>query len=85
MDLTGYDTVILTLEDSAGTQIDVTGPALTVASGTVTAQLTQAQTLALKEGRLKLQLRASRSGGATAMASNIMQGELTHILKDGAI
>lgn len=86
-DLSLMDYVLFTIEDSAGTEINVDNKSgmMTITSTNVTVRLTQDQTLSLIEGDVQMQLRASNSDGSGAAASNIMYGILNEILKDGVI
>lgn len=85
-DLTGYAYIVVTVEDRAGTEVDVDnrGGNMQVDSGSVTIKLTQEQTISLQKGGVKLQIRAVDTDG-NAIASNIMQANLEDILKDGVI
>lgn len=84
--LVGFPCVILTLEDSAGTEVNVEGPGanMSVSSTKVVARLTQEQTLALEAGKVKLQIRAVDTAG-NAIASDIMTTTLGDVLRDGVI
>lgn len=85
-DLTGFFRVILTIEDKAGTEVDVVGPgpSLSVTSTKVVAKLTQEQTLALEPGKIRMQIRALDSVG-NAVASDILTAKLSDVLKEGVI
>lgn len=85
-DLTGYAYIVVTVEDRAGTEVDVDnrGGNMQVDSGSVTIKLTQEQTISLQKGGVKLQIRAVDTDG-NAIASNIMQANLEDVLKDGVI
>lgn len=83
VDLTTYDTVILTIRDKNHTQIDIAKDKMTITDTSVCVTLSQEQTLALKEGSIEMQIRAAISG--KAIASNIMNGEMNKILRDGVI
>lgn len=86
-DLTQLDYVVFTMEDSAGTEVNVDnqGGMMTVTPDLITVKLTQEQTLSLVEGDVQMQLRASDSDGLGAIASNIMYGILEEVLMDGVI
>ena len=85
-DLTAFETVIFTIRDQTGTQIDVdnSGGQMRVEPGTVTVQLTQEQTLTLHGDSVEMQLRVADAGG-NAAASDIMRARLRDILKEGVI
>lgn len=85
-DLTAYSYVVFTIEDRTGTEIDVDSNSenMQVNPDNVVVKLSQADTLALQKGGVKMQLRAVDTGG-NAIASNIMQGNLEDVLKDGVI
>lgn len=85
-DLTGYAQVVFTIEDRAGTEVDVVSGSgfMEVNADSVVVKLTQEQTLSLAKGGVKMQLRAVDTGG-NAIASNIMQANLEDVLKDGVI
>lgn len=85
-DLTGYRYVVFTIEDRTGTEINVDSNSgnMQVLPDSVTVKLTQADTLALQKGAIKMQIRAVDTGG-NAIASNIMQSNLEDVLKDGVI
>lgn len=73
----------------AGTLIVKSGDDLDVeyADGvtTVTAQLTQADTLAFKTGNCKVQLRAFNADGSKALATDIGTITVSGILEDGEL
>ncbi len=73
----------LTVEDDYGHAFTVTKTRLTVTETTVSAKLTQAETLSLVAGGVKIQLRALLSGSAAA--TDIIGAELGNILREGAI
>lgn len=83
VDLTSYDTVILTIKDRRGKQVDIEKEHLVITSENVSATLTQEQTLLMNTGDIELQIRAAL--GDKAIASNIMNGRMSDILKDGVI
>lgn len=89
-DRSGPDRVLLyivfTIQDRAGTSIDVDnrGGNMQVAPYSVTVKLSQADTLALQKGGVKMQIRAVDTAG-NAIASNIMQANLEDVLKGGVI
>lgn len=86
VDLTRAKYSVLTIEDRAGAEVDVDSRSgmLEVFVSGVRAKLTQAQTLSLTKGPLKLQLRAVDERG-NAIASGIMTGQMEDVLKDGEI
>ena len=86
-DLSKMDYIVVTIEDSAGTEVSVDNKSgmMTVKSTEVTVKLTQEQTLSLAEGELQIQVRASDATGENAIASNIMYGQLDDVLKEGVI
>lgn len=84
VDLTLYDAVWLTIEDNKGTEITIEDESLTITADSITATLTQEQTLALTAGALYIQIRALSPDGI-AIASDIMFCTLDSILKDGVI
>lgn len=86
-DLSKMDYVVFTIEDSTGAEVSVDNKSgmMTVKDNLVTVKLTQDQTLALSEGEVQMQLRASDSDGTSAVASSIMYGQLDDVLKDGVI
>lgn len=86
-DLTKFDYVVFTIEDSVGTEasVDNLSGMMTIKPDLVTVKLTQEQTLSLSEGDIQMQLRASDSDGLCAIASNIMYGILDEVLKEGVI
>ena len=85
-DLTGYAYVVFTIEDRAGTEVDVDNQSgnMQVNADSVVVKLTQENTMALQKGGVKMQIRAVDAGG-NAIASNIMQANLEDVLKDGVI
>ena len=82
-DLTALDVVVITIEDERGHKIDVIPGEVTSAS--ITAVLTQEQTLALENGLVDIQVRAATADGKMAIASQVMRGYLGRVLKDGVI
>lgn len=86
-DISGYAVIVFTIEDRAGTEVDVDnkGGMMTVTPSSVTVKLTQEQTLSLVKGNVKMQLRAADETGENAIASNVMQGNLEDVLKEGVI
>lgn len=86
-DLTPMDYVLFTMEDAAGTEVNVDnkGGMMVIKPDLITVKLTQEQTLSLIEGDVQMQLRASDADGAGAIASNIMYGLLEDVLRDGVI
>lgn len=85
-DLTKGQMVVLTVEDRAGTEVSVDNDSgrMEISSDAVLVRLTQAETLKLMKGPIKLQLRAV-DGAGNATASNIMSGQLDDVLKEGEI
>ena len=81
-DLRAADEVWLTIKSGTG-ELTITKKELTVDETTITARLTQAQTLAFASGRLSIQLRALI--GSAAIASSIIYANVDDILKDGEI
>lgn len=81
------DYVVFTMEDSFGNEISVDSNSgmMLVQSDSVTVNLSQEQTLALSDGDIQMQLRASNSDGSSAIASNFMYSVLDNILKEGVI
>lgn len=82
VDLTAYDKVILTLRDDKGYQFDAVD--IAVEASRITATLTQSETLSLKAGSVKAQIRAVNAEGQ-AIASNIMDAWVENVLKEGEI
>lgn len=82
-DLRDASALWLTVEDDYGHAFTVTKTRLTVTETTVSAKLTQAETLSLVAGGVKIQLRALLSGSAAA--TDILGAELGNILREGAI
>lgn len=84
-DLTEWDSVWLTFEHSGG-QITKTGADLSVDEDGVSCTLTQADTLAFPEnGRVKVQLRAERDSGASAIACDVMSFSAREVLLEEVI
>lgn len=85
-DLTGYDYILFTIEDRAGTEINVDNGsgAMEVSPTSVAVRLTQEQTLSLNKGGVKMQIRA-RDASGNAIASSIMSSTMEEILRDGVI
>ena len=86
-DISGYAVIVFTIEDRAGTEVSVDNKSgyMTVTPSSVTVKLTQEQTLSLAKGSVKMQLRAADETGENAVASNVMQGNLEDVLKEGVI
>lgn len=86
MDLTKAHYVVVTIEDFQGNEVHVDSNSgmLQITQDTVSAKLSQEQTLLLTKGRISLQIRAVDASG-NAVASNIMTGQLYDILKEGEI
>lgn len=83
VDLTGA-TVYVSYSQHNKVVIEKTGNDLTVSSDKIETTLTQAETLALKEGFVEIQIRYIDSDGM-ADASNIIHVDAQRILKDGVI
>lgn len=85
-DISGYSNIVFTAEDVDENQVSVTRSSsnMKVSSTSVVVKLTQAQTLSLVEGAIKMQLWAADATGANAIASNIMYTRMEELLKDGA-
>ena len=77
-------TVFVDYEQDGKIVLEKTGADLTVATDSVTVQLSQADTLAFKPGRVLIQLRYVDAFG-TADASNIITTTAERIIKDGEI
>lgn len=86
-DISGYATIVFTIEDRLGVEVDVDNKSgnMVVTSSSVTVKLTQEQTLSLSKGGVKMQIRAVDKSGENAIASNIMQANLEDVLKEGVI
>lgn len=86
-DLTRMGYVVFTMEDSAGTEINVDSESgrMEVTADAVLVRLTQEETLSLAEGDLQMQLRAASSNGAAAIASNVMYAVLDNVLNEEVI
>lgn len=84
-DLTEWDSVWLTFEHSGG-QITKTGADLTVTQDGISVKLTQSDTLSMPEnGRVKVQLRAERDSGASAIACDVMSFSAREVLLEEVI
>lgn len=86
-DISEYETIVFTIEDRAGNEVDVDNKSgmMTVTPTSVKVKLTQEQTLSLIKGAVKMQIRAADKTCENAIASNIMQGNLEDVLKEGVI
>ena len=85
IDLSNYEVLIVTIEDSLKKQIDIDKSRFTFNDDySFEATLTQDETLSLGSGRLKVQLRA-RSIENNAIASCEQYCTLAEILKKGVI
>lgn len=83
VDLTDYDAIWLTIEDSAGNSVTLDKTQITVTSTAIEATMTQEQTLSLQQGTVVVQVRARLS--TNAIASNVMWARLDYVLNDGVI
>lgn len=85
-DLTGYEYVVFTIEDRAGTEVSVNNGSgnMEVYSDHIVVRLSQADTLSLSKGGVKMQIRARDTQGY-AIASGIMTANMEDILLDGVI
>lgn len=88
VDVTGFPVVILSVR-GAGQQLDLTGDRLTIAKAdhgcTVSATLTQEETLAMQAGlAISVQVRARDSSGKAA-ATGCGRLDVLDVLKDGVI
>lgn len=86
-DLTKWPVIVLTVQDKAGTEVNVTGPndRMFVDSEKIVVKLTQEETGSLLKGTIRLQIRASSADGVDAIASNIMTSTLDDVLREGVI
>lgn len=85
LDLSKYEVLIVTIEDSQKEQIDLEKERFTFNEDcSFEAVLTQDETLKLNHGRLKVQLRA-KTFEDTAIASCVQFCDLADILKEGNI
>ena len=85
VDLSKYEVLIITIEDSTKGQIDIEKSRFTFNEDySFEATLTQDETLKLNSGRLKVQLRA-KSQDDTAIASCEQFCTLADIIKQGKI
>lgn len=82
-DLREASALWLTVEDDYGREVMLLKPSLTVTETTVSGVLTQAQTLALSAGKVRIQLRAKLA--SSAAATEIMSAELGDVLTEGEI
>lgn len=84
IDLSGYDIVIISIKDADGQIIDLVKSRLTFTDDTkIEATLTQEETLALKAGRLQVQIRARLND--MSIASEVVRCGLEDIIKPGVI
>lgn len=85
-DLSGYEYVLFTIEDRVGTQVNIdnSSDAMQVNTDSVVVRLSQAETLSMSKGAVKMQIRARDTQGY-ATASNIMYSNMEEILRDGVI
>lgn len=85
IDLSNYEVLIITIEDSSKGQIDIEKSRFTFNDdNSFDAVLTQEETLKLVSGRIKIQLRA-RSADNIAIASCEQYCTLADIIKRGVI
>ena len=77
-------TVYVTYSQNGNTVFEKTNEDLTIDATTIKCTLSQAETLALKEGMVEIQIRYITELGA-ADASNIIRTTAERILKDGEI
>lgn len=81
LDMSNYDKLVITIEDSQKSQLDINKDRFTFNEDySFEAKLTQEETLALDSGRLKVQLKAKTSDD-TVVASCIQYCSLEDILK----
>lgn len=81
IDMSIYDELIVTIEDPQKNQVDVKKDRFTFNEDfSFDAKLTQEETLILRGGRLKVQLRA-KAGDGTVIASCIQYCTMEEILK----
>lgn len=87
LDLSDMDYVVLTIQDSTGTEVSIDNSSgmMEVTPEKITVKLTQDQTFALSEGDLQMQVRASSEDGTHAVASNIMYSYLENVLYEEVI
>jgi hypothetical protein len=83
VDLTGA-TIFVSYEQDGKMVFEKTGTDVTVATDSVSVNLTQADTLAFHPGRVCIQIRYIDQMG-TADASNIIETTAERIIKDGVI
>ena len=84
-DLTEWDSVWLTFEYPGG-RLTKTGADISVDHDGVSCTLAQADTLAFPEnGRVKVQLRAERGNGASAIACDVMSFTAREVLLEEVI
>ena len=81
-DLTGA-TIYITYSQDGKVIFEKTGSDLTVTEDKITCTLSQEDTLALKSGRVEIQIRYIQAG--VADASDIIDTSVGRILKDGVI
>lgn len=85
IDATDWDSVWLTFEHAGG-QLTKTGEALETTSDGVAVKLSQADTLSFPEGCVvKVQLRAERDAGDTAIACEVMRFTAGEVLLEEVI
>ena len=84
MDLSEADVIYITYQQNDVTVIEKQKSDITFGEGSLSVQLTQADTLKLEKRDLLIQIRAKFNDG-TAVASNVIKTTAEMILKDGAI
>lgn len=85
IDLTDAEVVYLTYKQGNKIAVEKSIDDLTITSDSITAELTQEDTLAMRSsGEVFIQIRARFPGGS-AVASNIIRVPACEILKDGVI
>lgn len=84
IDLTSALELYVTLVQDGTTVVEKSIDDVTITSKSVSFTLTQEETLNLNQGKILMQIRVKMPDG-TALASNIMAGDVAQILKDGVI
>lgn len=83
IDLTEASNLFVTFKQGDRVAFEKTIDDVTVTENSVICELTQSDTLALKDGMVRFQIRATL--GDSKVASNIMTASVDEILKGGAI
>lgn len=83
LDLTQASNLFVTFKQGDRVCFEKTLDEVTVTENSVVCELEQADTLALKDGQVRFQIRATL--GDSKVASNIMTASVDEILKGGAI